>query len=980
MKKLYLLLLTMFLVVGVTNAQKKKVGYFTSNKTMDASAAKVTQDPIIRMLQADTNLLVTVNATLGNDTVDLTGYDIIIVQESYNGGDAILQPGKTLALDTFMVPVVYNKAYAFKAGRALAAGSLGTGAETKGSATQNYVYLKVDAANQSNPLFKGITFVGDSVALFKTSANDVGVTVKPDNYKALNYAKSVVIKDTATGDTIKTTLLGKPSMIIAADTSAVTISFNDIPAGTKVGSETLKARMITLGMNFGAISGAYGSNMTEAGLTIWRNAVYIAAGLTIPDEPAEFQKWKIGYFTLAGKTMDPTAAIPTQDPIITMLQENNDQWDLVVNEVSATSKVDLGLDDYDAIIIQESFNGNDTVLKPMGSLGLANIPVPFIYNKNYAFRATRAFAAGELGTGAETVGILEIKVDSALQKLPLFNGITFEADSTVKLFRKGADDLGSPANTKALNYANLVVITDTASGDTLTNTLIALPKGISGPTVGFNDIPAGTKIGSEVLQARMITMGMNFGAICKDRGTNLTSAGLTMWRNAVLSALGLSIPTAAVPSLIPDVKIAIITPDTLGDEVQIKFLQQNGMMVDRMWLGNLGTISSGKIDTLNSYDLVIIGRAPNSGAAGINAATAGPVVNDSITAPIIANSPWHFGSGRLLWVNGARTNESVATGMKIGYSNKKDDPIFANSAFAGDSLVWSYFPDSYISMTVPINGDTIAYQRINATTIAPLVARFTVDSAFYAGSTDTVRAPRTYFGFGNDGLDDPSEAGGKIRNFFPLAMDAQAAYYGEIMHITGNPVIEPVYYISGDAALKTLKLTSPDSVFNVTLEDGVFDYKAYFPYKTDTLIIDAVKNSSVATLIGPKGLKPLVDGDSLTLDSTTFKVYVRAENNIVSTYTVKVYVSPAEEGQVGIEELTEAGISVFPNPANDVLTITGLKENTSISIINVTGQVVYSKEVKETNERIDLNALKNGMYIVHISLNGKVVTTKFVKQ
>ena len=57
----------------------------------------------------------------------------------------------------------------------------------------------------------------------------------------------------------------------------------------------------------------------------------------------------------------------------------------------------------------------------------------------------------------------------------------------------------------------------------------------------------------------MIVIGMNFGAQCSDRGTNMTSAGLTLWRNAVHSALGLPIPATAVPQVIPDVKVMLVT-------------------------------------------------------------------------------------------------------------------------------------------------------------------------------------------------------------------------------------------------------------------------------------------------------------------------------------------------------------------------------------------------------------------------------------
>jgi hypothetical protein len=60
MKKTSTLILLLCLFLSVS-AQKKKIGYFTSNKSMDAPAATVQNDPVLLMLQADPNLDVTPN-------------------------------------------------------------------------------------------------------------------------------------------------------------------------------------------------------------------------------------------------------------------------------------------------------------------------------------------------------------------------------------------------------------------------------------------------------------------------------------------------------------------------------------------------------------------------------------------------------------------------------------------------------------------------------------------------------------------------------------------------------------------------------------------------------------------------------------------------------------------------------------------------------------------------------------------------------
>jgi hypothetical protein len=895
------------------------------------------------------------------DTAHLTGYDVIVVQESFSGSGAYLKPGASLALDTFPVPVVYNKTYAFAAGRALAAGSLGGGAETEGSAAVSYVYLRVEAANQSNDLFKGVTFVGDTVALFKTAANDAGKTLAPDRYKALNYCRNAVIVDTASGDTIATTLLAKPAIINPAHTN-ITISFNDIPAGTKIGSEILRSRMITLGMNFGAQCGAYGSNMTSAGLTIWRNAVYMAAGLAVPAEPVEFQKWKIGYFT-NNKAMDASAASPLADPIITMLQTNNAQWDVVVNPIVLHSKADLGLSQYNAIVIQESISGSDTILSPIGSLALEKLPVPTVYDKNYAFKAKRAFDAGLTGTGAETGGLLKIKVDGDKQSNPLFTGIKFDADSTVALLKAGAADNGSHGDAKALNYANLVKLTDT------TGTLLALPAGLSATakaniTVGtVSDIPAGDSIGSEKLQARLIVLGMNFGAQCRDRGTNITSAGLTLWRNAVHSALGLPIPTTAVPQLIPELKVTLVTGGKM-DDIQKKFLQNNSLTVEQFITSRaLGLItdSASLADTLamlNAADLVIIGRGPAS--SGFQDSSSRARWN-SLTAPVILVSQWVARNSRINWFPSGTSNQTNASGITVGIAKNTADPIFAYSTFdASNTSEWSYLADDYIAVTTPFNGDTVVYREG-----APLVVRFWEDSAYYPGAKDTVRGPRTYFGFGND-------ANGPT-NFFPLTKSAQAAYYGEIMRITGNTVIEPLYYVSEAASILSITNDQEAYMTPAAFDAAVLAYTILIPHDVTVDSVQfAATASPLATITGAGFVQ-------LTSDSVVHRIFANAENTRKGdTYTFTIM--KEKEVIPGFEELAEAGITMFPNPANDNLTIKGLQDKSSVRILNTIGQLVYSNLIEGSKAVINISSFDNGVYILQIDMNGKIITTKFIKQ
>ena len=68
---------------------------------------------------------------------------------------------------------------------------------------------------------------------------------------------------------------------------------------------------------------------------------------------------------------------------------------------------------------------------------------------------------------------------------------------------------------------------------------------------------------------------------------------------------------------------------------------------------------------------------------------------------------------------------------------------------------------------------------------------------------------------------------------------------------------------------------------------------------------------------------------------------------------------------------------VFPNPANDVLTIQG-KNVSSIKIFNIDGNIVLSKNVNN-NKKVDISILNKGMYLVELEdyfgfkINKKVI-------
>lgn len=71
---------------------------------------------------------------------------------------------------------------------------------------------------------------------------------------------------------------------------------------------------------------------------------------------------------------------------------------------------------------------------------------------------------------------------------------------------------------------------------------------------------------------------------------------------------------------------------------------------------------------------------------------------------------------------------------------------------------------------------------------------------------------------------------------------------------------------------------------------------------------------------------------------------------------------------------------IYPNPAKDVLHISGITENARYSIISTTGKTIISGNLNAKNQ-LNLNGIKRGVYIFQtIGENQNVLNRKFIKQ
>lgn len=76
-------------------------------------------------------------------------------------------------------------------------------------------------------------------------------------------------------------------------------------------------------------------------------------------------------------------------------------------------------------------------------------------------------------------------------------------------------------------------------------------------------------------------------------------------------------------------------------------------------------------------------------------------------------------------------------------------------------------------------------------------------------------------------------------------------------------------------------------------------------------------------------------------------------------------------------------INIFPNPAHDILTFSNKNlsfDAAEINIYNQVGSLVKSETIKQYNQQINIGDLSNGIYLVKIISENKIITEKLIKQ
>lgn len=110
-----------------------------------------------------------------------------------------------------------------------------------------------------------------------------------------------------------------------------------------------------------------------------------------------------------------------------------------------------------------------------------------------------------------------------------------------------------------------------------------------------------------------------------------------------------------------------------------------------------------------------------------------------------------------------------------------------------------------------------------------------------------------------------------------------------------------------------------------------------------------------------------------------FKIGSSSDLRTKIAYFDNIYFS-VNPGTLNTNNFEVSNVKLYPNPTSNVLNIESVGTIQNIAIFNVLGQEVVNKSTNESSIRLDVSGLNAGVYVVKTIIDGKVSSTKFIKE
>ncbi len=85
------------------------------------------------------------------------------------------------------------------------------------------------------------------------------------------------------------------------------------------------------------------------------------------------------------------------------------------------------------------------------------------------------------------------------------------------------------------------------------------------------------------------------------------------------------------------------------------------------------------------------------------------------------------------------------------------------------------------------------------------------------------------------------------------------------------------------------------------------------------------------------------------------------------------------DDRLGLSNFSGIDFTYYPNPANDVVNISAKIEMTTIAVYNITGQLLYNRNINAMDSKVDISEFSTGTYFFKLKFGDKEANFKIIK-
>ena len=81
-----------------------------------------------------------------------------------------------------------------------------------------------------------------------------------------------------------------------------------------------------------------------------------------------------------------------------------------------------------------------------------------------------------------------------------------------------------------------------------------------------------------------------------------------------------------------------------------------------------------------------------------------------------------------------------------------------------------------------------------------------------------------------------------------------------------------------------------------------------------------------------------------------------------------------------IHNNTTVEFSISPNPNNGTfdIVVPNIYENTTVEILDLSGKIIFNEILSQKKQRLDINNISRGVYLISVNQNGNTKTEKLI--